>query len=160
MHDSKPDSGAPRILLIKGGRVLVLDGRTPPAEAMVLRNGRVAAVGTTEAMRIVAGPGTEHLDVRGCTVMPGLVDTHPHLLHFGVISYPLADLADATNHADFVERIRKRASAIQPGKWVMATPVGEPHYFLRRSYRDLEEGDLPDRGARAWLRRVQAAGNG
>ena len=145
MHDSKPDSGAPRILLIKGGPVLVLDGRTPPAEAMVLRNGRVAAVGTTEAMRIVAGPGAEHLDVRGCTVMPGLVDTHPHLLHFGVISYPLADLADATNHADIVERIRKRASAIQPGKWVMATPVGEPHYFLRRSYRDLEEGDLPDR---------------
>jgi predicted amidohydrolase YtcJ len=27
----------------------------------------------------------------------------------------------------------------------MATPVGEPHYFLRRSYRDLAEGQLPDR---------------
>jgi hypothetical protein len=27
----------------------------------------------------------------------------------------------------------------------MATPVGEPHYFIRRSYRDLAEGTLPDR---------------
>ena len=25
----------------------------------------------------------------------------------------------------------------------MTTPVGEPHYFLRRSYRDLAEGALP-----------------
>jgi hypothetical protein len=27
----------------------------------------------------------------------------------------------------------------------MTTPVGEPHYFIRRSYRDLAEGALPDR---------------
>ena len=144
-HDAKAESDAPQTLLIKGGHVLVLDGKTPPQEAIVLRNGRVAAVGTAEAMRIVAGPGAEHLDVRGCTVMPGLVDTHPHLLHFGVISYPLVDLADAKNHGDIVERIRKKAAEKEPGKWVFATPVGEPHYFLRRSYRDLEEGALPDR---------------
>jgi len=105
----------------------------------------VAGVGTAGAMRSLAGPGAEELDVGGCTVMPGLVDTHPHLLHFGVTSYPLADLADAKNHADIVERIRERAAGKPPGEWVMATPVGEPHYFLRRSYRDLEEGELPDR---------------
>jgi predicted amidohydrolase YtcJ len=27
----------------------------------------------------------------------------------------------------------------------MATPIGEPHYFFRRGYQDLTEGDLPDR---------------
>ena len=144
-RDAETGSGASQTLLIKGGPVLVLDGKTPPQEAIVLRNGRVAAVGTSEAMRVVAGGGAEHLDVRGCTVMPGLVDTHPHLLHFGVISYPLVDLADAKNHGDIVERIRKKASEKEPGKWVFATPVGEPHYFLRRSFRDLEEGALPDR---------------
>jgi predicted amidohydrolase YtcJ len=137
------DSGVPQTLLIKGG--LVLDGKTPSVEAIVLSGGRVAGVGTLEDMRILAGPGAEHLDVRGCTVMPGLVDTHPHLLHFGVVSYPLADLADAKNHAEIVGRIRERATGMEPGKWVMATPIGEPHYFLRRSYRDLEERELPDR---------------
>jgi hypothetical protein len=135
----------PRVQLIRGGQVLVLDGKTPPQEAVVVKNGRIAAVGSDEAMRAAAGPGAEHLDVRGCTVMPGLVDTHPHLLHFGVIAYPLVDLADAGNHNDIVERIRKKAAEREPGKWVFGTPVGEPHYFLRRSYRDLEEGELPDR---------------
>ena len=121
-HDVKAESDAPQTLLVQGGPILVLDGRTPPQEAIVLRNGRVAAVGTAEAMRIVAGPGAEHLDVRGCTVMPGLVDTHPHLLHFGIISYPLVDLADAKNHGDIVERIRKKAAEKEPGKWIFATP--------------------------------------
>ena len=32
-----------------------------------------------------------------------------------------------------------------PGEWIVTTPVGEPHYFVRRSYRDLEERRLPDR---------------
>ncbi len=123
----------------------MLDGETPQAEAIVLREGRVAGVGGLGDMRALAGPGAEELDVRGATVMPGLVDTHPHLLHFGVISYPLADLADARNHADIVERIERSAAEKPAGKWVMATPVGEPHYFLRRSYRDLEEGELPAR---------------
>jgi predicted amidohydrolase YtcJ len=143
--DTNADSGVPGTLLIEGGRVLVLDDETPSTEAIVLRGDRVAGVGSLDAMRVLAGRGAEHLDVRGCTVMPGLVDTHPHLLHFGVISYPLADLADARNHADIVERIRQRAGEKRPGEWVMATPVGEPHYFLRRCYRDLEEAALPDR---------------
>src|SRR4029453_6434428 len=31
------------------------------------------------------------------------------------------------------------------GTWIRTTPVGEPHYFIRRSWRDLAEGYLPDR---------------
>jgi predicted amidohydrolase YtcJ len=77
--------------------------------------------------------------------MPGLVDTHPHLLHFGAFAEPLVDLSDARDHDDIVARIARRAAATPAGDWIMATPVGEPHYFLRRSWRDLAEGTLPDR---------------
>jgi predicted amidohydrolase YtcJ len=128
-----------------GGRVLVGDGATPPADAIVLRDGRVAAVGTRQAMLRVAGSGAEQVDVRGATILPGFVDTHPHLMHFGAFAEPLVDLADARSHDDVVERIRARAGDTPAGEWIMATPVGEPHYFLRRSWRDLTEGRFPDR---------------
>ncbi len=131
--------------LYSGGRILVLDGATPPAEALVVRDGRVAGVGTAADMRTLAGPGAEQVALRGATVMPGLIDTHPHLLHFGAFSHPLVDLSDATSHADIVARLRAKAAATPPGTWIMATPIGEPHYFLRRSFRDLAEGALPDR---------------
>jgi predicted amidohydrolase YtcJ len=131
--------------LYAGGRVLALDGVTPPAEAVVVRDGRVAGVGSASDMRAVAGPGAEAVALRGATVMPGLIDTHPHLIHFGAFSHPLVDLSDATSHADIVARLRAKAAVTPPGAWIMATPIGEPHYFLRRSFRDLAEGALPDR---------------
>lgn len=131
--------------LYTGGRVLVLDGVTPPAEALVVRDDRIAGVGNATDMRTLAGTGADVVPLRGATVMPGLIDTHPHLLHFGAFSEPLVDLADATSHADIVARLRAKAATTPRGTWIMATPVGEPHYFLRRSFRDLAEGTLPDR---------------
>ena len=125
--------------------MLVGDGATPTAEALVVRDGRVAAVGPRDAMTRLAGATAEIVDVRGATVMPGLVDTHPHVLHFGAFAERLIDIADARSHDEIVARIRGRAATTPPGEWVMTTPVGEPHYFIRRSWRDLAEGRLPDR---------------
>jgi predicted amidohydrolase YtcJ len=131
--------------LYTGGRVLVLDGATAPGETLVVRAGRVAGVGSRADMARLAGSRAERIDLRGATAMPGLIDTHPHVLHFGAFSHPLVDIADARSHADIVARVRARAETTPPGEWIMTTPVGEPHYFLRRSYRDLAEGRLPDR---------------
>jgi len=132
-------------LLLHGGTVRACDGRTPGAEALVIRNGHVAGLGSTDDMRALAGSGATRIDLRGGTVMPGFVDTHPHLFHFGALAAPLVDLADARDFDDIVARIRAKAAETPQGAWVMTTPVGEPHYFLRRSWRDLAEGKLPDR---------------
>ncbi len=126
-------------------RVLVCDGATAAADALVVRDGRVAGVGPRDAMTRLAGPGAEPVNVRGATILPGLVDTHPHVMHFGAFAEPLVDIADARSHHDIEERIRARAATTPAGEWIMTTPVGEPHYFLRRSWRDLAEGRLPDR---------------
>jgi predicted amidohydrolase YtcJ len=66
-------------------------------------------------------------------------------MHFGVLAEPLVDISDAVEHADVVARIAAKAAQTPPGEWVMTTPVGDPHYFTRRSWRDLAEGELPDR---------------
>jgi predicted amidohydrolase YtcJ len=96
-------------------------------------------------MRRLAGAGARVIDVEGATVMPGLVDTHPHVLHFSARLRAAVDLGDARDHDDIVARISARADRTPPGEWIITTPVGEPHFFIRRSYRDLAEGRLPDR---------------
>src|SRR5262249_7594546 len=78
--------------LYVGGLVRPCDGTIASAEALVERDGRVVAVGGRHDMEGVAGAGAAPVDVRGATILPGLVDTHPHVLHFGVFSYPLIDL--------------------------------------------------------------------
>lgn len=120
-------------------------GEETTATAMVVRDGRIVATGTDADMRSLAGAGAAVVELDGAVVLPGLVDTHPHLFHFSVLEYPLVKLWDATSHDDIARRIRERAATTEAGSWIMATPVGEPHYFIRRSFRDLPEHVLPDR---------------
>jgi predicted amidohydrolase YtcJ len=120
-----------RTTLYAGDRVLACDGVAPPAEALVVRDGRVAAVGARAAIARLAGAGAEQVDVRGATILPGLVDTHPHALDFGAFGESPVDIADARSHDDIVAR----AATPPPGEWTMTTPVGEPHYFIRANRR-------------------------
>jgi hypothetical protein len=134
-----------RPILFTGGKVLVMDGKTLPQEAVVVRDGRIQASGAAEDMRSLAGKDARIVDVAGATVMPGLIDTHPHMLHFAAREYTIVKLFDAKNHDDIVERIRAKAKTTPKGQWILCSPIGEPHYFIRRSYRDLPERCLPDR---------------
>jgi predicted amidohydrolase YtcJ len=132
-------------LVLRGATVVTCDPQHSVAEAIAVRDGRVLAVGAEEDVRAAAGVDARVVELEGATVLPGLIDTHPHLMHFGVLAEPCADLGNAVDHDEIVARISARADEVPEGGWVMATPVGEPHYFIRRSYRDLAEGQLPDR---------------
>ncbi len=132
-------------VILHGGQVLTMDEGHPRAGAVAIVAGRVAGVGEREDLERSFAGAVELQDLQGATVLPGLIDTHPHLMHFGVLAEPLVDIWEARSWADIVERVAQRARVTPAGSWVMTTPVGEPHYFIRRSYRDLLEGELPDR---------------
>ena len=55
------------------------------------------------------------------------------------------ELGDVRSHAEIVERIRAKAQATPPGKWIYCTPIGDPYYYHRGSYLDLAERRMPDR---------------
>lgn len=135
----------PAATVFVNGSVLTMEEGAPTFAALGVRDGRVIARGDAADVQRAVGAGAEEVDLRGATVMPGLVDTHPHVIHFGLIEGACVDVKDAVSHDDIVRRIAARAAATPKGEWIMTTPVGEPHYFLRRSWRDLAEGRLPDR---------------
>lgn len=143
MSDKKEENG--RRTLIYGGPVLVLDGKAGVQEALVHEDGYVIGVGSEDEMKSLAGPKAERLDLKGAALMPGIIDSHPHALHWTAIEMGFLDIKDAVNHDDIVRRIKEKAKTTPPGEWIICSPVGEPHYYIRRSWRDLEEGFLPDR---------------
>lgn len=131
--------------IIRSSKILTFDAARPTAEAVLIEDGVILEVGSFAALSESAGPDVEIMDSGNAVVMPGLIDTHPHVMHFGALRGGLVDLSDAVDHADIVERIRARAADTPAGEWIICTPVGEAHYFIRRSWRDLAERRLPDR---------------
>lgn len=62
-------------LVLYNGKVLTVDDAFTVAEAVAVRDGRVLAVGTTEAIKRLIGPATQAIDLAGRTVVPGFIDS-------------------------------------------------------------------------------------
>src|SRR5262245_6954725 len=68
-------------LILVGAKVLTGDSNQPAAEAVALSGERIRAVGPSAEIRRLAGPRTRVVDLRGRTVIAGLIDAHVHLLN-------------------------------------------------------------------------------
>ncbi len=144
-QEGAPESDPAEGVLLYNGVVHTMDPELGSVEALGVAEGRVVAAGAQTTVERALGLPARRVDLGGRTVLPGLIDTHPHLLHFAAMAAPLVDVTDATTHAEIIERVRVRARETPPGEWIMTTPVGEPHFFVTRSWQDLAEGRLPDR---------------
>lgn len=70
-------------LLFYDGPIYTLDHRQPRAEALLVRDERIIAVGNAADVRAQARPGYEAIALRGRALLPGLTDAHIHLLWTG-----------------------------------------------------------------------------
>jgi len=124
------------------GRILTLDRRRPPATALAVAGGRVAAVGGGSDVRAWRGRRTRVVDLKGATVVPGLVDAHAHLDREGLKSI-CPSLAGCSSLPALQARLRRLAAARPPGQWLVTMPLGTPPFY--RDAPGLLEGRWPTR---------------
>ena len=88
------------------------------AEAIAVRDGRVAAVGRSVDILKLKGSATEVIDLGGHFVMPGFNDAHLHLANAGFRRLTV-ELGGVKSLTEFRERIRDRVQAAGPGEWII-----------------------------------------
>lgn len=66
-------------LVVTNASVLTMDEGNPRAEAIAVKDGRIAAVGSAADIEALTGPGTRVIDARGASVAPGFIESHIHL---------------------------------------------------------------------------------
>jgi len=106
---------SPNALLLHGGRVHVGDGRA--AEAILMRDGRVAAVGDARQLRREASDA-EMVDVRGGLIVPGWCDAHVHFLWWSFQMTQL-DLRETRNLDEALASIDRFAKRLRPDAWLV-----------------------------------------
>jgi predicted amidohydrolase YtcJ len=66
-------------LILFNGKVLTVDSNFSIAQAVAVAGNKISAVGSDQEVLATAGANTQKIDLKGRTVMPGLVDTHRHM---------------------------------------------------------------------------------
>ena len=119
---------APDIILTNG-KIVTVDDRFSIAQAIAIRGDRFVAVGTNQDITRLAGAGTRRIDLRGRSVLPGLIDNHAHFQEEG--AYWMLELrfdgVDSRKQA--LEMIRAKAKAVGPGQWVYNLGGWSPDQF-------------------------------
>ncbi|NLG86909.1 MAG: amidohydrolase [Firmicutes bacterium] len=107
-------------LLLTGDKILTLDAAQPVVEAIAIRGKHIVAIGTQEDLAALIGTPTNVISTHGLTVVPGLTDSHLHLLSWG-LTLAQVDLRSAHS----LEEIRQQISAflaanpVEPGQWIL-----------------------------------------
>ena len=104
-------------LIVTNARIYTSDVNRPVAEALAVRAGRIAFVGSNRGALALAGPRTERLDLTGRTVIAGLVDAHAHLLGLGQ-ALRTVDLVGTRSYEEVIARVAERAKTARPGEWI------------------------------------------
>lgn len=126
-------------LLLRNGKIATMDNAGRIVQALAVRDGVILAVGSDDELAVCAHTGTTVIDLKGGTVLPGLIDVHTHALDWakGILRDELdASYPKMKSIADIVEAIRRRAAATSPGKWIVGfgwddKKLSEQRYMLR-----------------------------
>ena len=103
---------------------MTLDPRRPVAHAIAVGGGRVLALGGRRELRHLAHAGTERVDCRGATVLPGLIDAHLHLFALAARRVNL-DCSPYDDADTLLAAVRARATTLPPGAWVRGEGLDE-----------------------------------
>ena len=116
--DSGAGVGAGAELILLNGRFHTVDRERPDASAVAIRAGRFVAVGdATEVMRW-QGPASVVVSLNGRCAIPGLIDSHLHLIRGG-LNYNLELRWEGLpSLADALALLRRQAQRTPPGQWL------------------------------------------
>lgn len=112
MRDLAPD------LILTDARITTMDQAMPDADALAVKDGAILAVGERAQVEALAGPATRVIRLNGRRVIPGLNDTHNHLLSTGAVLTEV-QLYDARSIEEIKEAVAERARTAPPGSWIL-----------------------------------------
>ncbi len=126
-------------LILRNGRITTLDPQTPAAEAIAIKDGLVQAVGPTDEVMKAAGSATRVIELSGRRVIPGLNDSHTHLIRGGLNFNMELRWENVPSVADALRLLREQAVRTPPPQWVRVIGGWSEFQFAERRLPTLEE---------------------
>jgi predicted amidohydrolase YtcJ len=124
-------------LILHNGQITTLDPKCPEASNLAIKDGRI--VGVDDAESYERGPNTAVIDLKGRRVVPGLSDSHLHVIRGG-LNYNMELRWDGVpSLADALRMLKEQARRTPPGQWVRVVGGWTEFQFAEGRMPTLEE---------------------
>ena len=98
------------------GKIYTMDENNTCVSAMLVTDGRIAAVGRDSDLLAAKPADAELIDLKGRVVLPGLIDGHSHVSITGRCIFELQ--LSGKSKAEVLEMVRKKAEELPAGDWI------------------------------------------
>src|SRR6266478_8816684 len=131
-------------IALVNGRIHTMDAANTVANSVTIRNGRFVTVGVP---RPKLGPGGKVIDLRGRTVVPGLVEPHIHIVSLGNRPGYHTVLENTTSIREVQEVLAARRKNVPEDAWITSMGGWHPNQWAEHRHPTLAELDqaVPDR---------------
>ena len=134
---SKPATTAD--LILHHGRFTTLNRAQPTASAVAIRDGRFLAVGADKEVLALAGPQTKVVDLKDRRALPGLIDSHLHIIRGG-LNFNLELRWDGVRSlADAMNMLKRQVGITPPPQWVRVVGGFSEHQFIEKRLPTIAE---------------------
>jgi len=131
-------------LNLVNGKIYTMDSRNTIARAVSIRNGRFVTVGNTAPGR---GPNTRVIDLKGRTVVPGIIEGHIHSVSLANRPGYHTILENTTSIREIQETLAARRKDVPEGQWITSMGGWHPNQWAEHRHptrRELDDA-VPDR---------------
>jgi len=115
--------------VVTNGKILTVDADFRVVEALAINDGRIVARGTSAEVARYAGPNTKVVDVKGATVIPGLIDNHFHFTRAVERWHQQARFEGVNSRREALRILAAKAARLKPGEWIMVQGGWTPRQF-------------------------------
>lgn len=107
-----------------GGPIFTMNGTNDIVEALAIKGGVIIAAGSRAEVLSVAGKNPRMTDLRGKTMIPGMIDGHSHFPNgayreLNLVNLNVPPLGGVESIADLQNLLKRRAESLKPGEWVV-----------------------------------------
>ncbi|AOY93953.1 amidohydrolase [Cupriavidus sp. USMAA2-4] len=133
------NASTPPDLILVNGKFATLDPANPQADAVAIRDGRFAAVGRRDDIMRLAASSTQVVDLGGRRAIPGLIDSHMHIIRGG-LNYNMELRWDGVRSlADAMRMLKEQVARTPAPQWVRVVGGFTEHQFAEKRLPTIDE---------------------
>lgn len=126
-------------LILHHGRFTTLNRAQPTASAVAIKGGRFVRVGTDAEVMLLAGPNTRVIDLGGRSALPGLCDSHIHVIRGGLHFNMELRWDGIRSLADAMALLKKQVDVTPAPQWVRVIGGFTEHQFEEKRLPTFDE---------------------